>query len=145
MGRYGCRMTAYKVMELGALDTWQDFEGPIGKGKRFIDWDLETKYAGMSSNAADAGQSSPYWHTHSKEEELYIFLSGKGQMGVNDDVVDVEAGSVVRVSPGTWSSWRCMPDSPEQMRFLVVRAGGEQLPRIGHDATIDRERPLPWA
>ena len=138
-------MTAYKAMELGDLDTWQDVEGPLGKGKRFVDWDLEMKYMGMSTNAVDAGKSAPYWHSHSKEEEMYIFLAGKGQMGLNDEVVEVEAGTTVRVSPGTWSTWRALPDSPEQLRFLCVRAGGTELPRIGHDATIDRERPLPWA
>ena len=49
-------MTAYKVVELGDLSTWQDFEGPLGKGKRFAEFELETKYMGMSSNAADPGK-----------------------------------------------------------------------------------------
>ena len=138
-------MTEYKVVELGALDTWDEFEGPLGRGKRFAEFELETKYMGMSSNAADPGKSAPWWHFHSQEEELYIFLSGKGQMGLNDEVVDVEAGTTVRVSPGTWGTWRCLPDSPEQLRFIVMRAGGGDLPRVGHDATMDKERPLPWA
>ena len=105
-------MTEYKVVELGALDTWDEFEGPLGRGKRFAEFELETKYMGMSSNAADPGKSAPWWHFHSQEEELYIFLSGKGQMGLNDEVVDVEAGTTVRVSPAPGARGAACPTAP---------------------------------
>lgn len=35
-------------------------------------------------------------------------------------------GSVVRVGQNVWRTWRARPDSAEQLRWLCIRAGGEQ-------------------
>ena len=37
---------------------------------------------------------------HSVLEEMYVFLARDGQMGLDDDIVDVSAGTVVRVGQG---------------------------------------------
>ena len=81
----------------------------------------------MTANAYEPGEEAGYWHTHSEIEELYVFLSGTGQMGLDDDIVDVGPGSVVRVGQGVWRTWRSLPDSPGQLRWLCIRAAGEQL------------------
>ena len=144
-GRNRGGMSAYEVVEMGGLDEWQNYEGTFGPGKRFVDKDLAVEFVGMSANAVDGGREAPFWHKHAKVEELYIFLAGQGQMGLNDEVVDVQAGTTVRVPAGTWSTWRALPDSPEQLRWVCVRGGGEPLADIGRDAEIDRDRPAPWA
>lgn len=138
-------MSAYEVIEMGGLDAWHEFAGGTTPGKRFVDKELPLQNVGMSANAAEPGSRAPFWHTHEKLEELYVFLAGNGQMGLNDDVVDVQAGTTVRVPPGTWSTWRALPDSPEQLRWLCIRAGGAALSDIGRDGALDRERPAPWA
>jgi hypothetical protein len=65
-------------------------------------------------------------------------------MGLNDDVVDVKAGSIVRVSPETWITWRCDPREAGQLQWICVRAGGTELPQFPNDATRDMERAMPW-
>ena len=138
-------MSGYEILQLGAFDAWSDAVTATGaKGKRFVDQDMSTQYIGMSANAAAPGEGAPGWHTHSQLEEVYIFLQGHGQMGLDDDVIDVRPGSVVRVGQGVWRVWRCSPDSPEDLRMMCIRSGGDALADIPKDSERDLERPKPW-
>ena len=60
------------------------------------------QYIGMTANALEPGEEAGYWHTHSHVEELYVFLGGTGQMGLDDDLVEVGPGTVVRVGQNVW-------------------------------------------
>jgi mannose-6-phosphate isomerase-like protein (cupin superfamily) len=102
------------------------------------------QFIGMTANALTPGEEAGYWHTHTRVEELYVFLEGRGQMGLDDDVVDVGPGSVVRVGQNVWRTWRALPDSEGELRWLCIRAGGEALPHIPDDSSRDPERPMPW-
>ncbi len=137
-------MTDYDVLDIGALDTWTDFAG-AAPGKRFVDREIDAQYIGMSSNGLAPGGQAPFWHTHRQLEEMYVFLAGEGKFALDDEVVDVRAGTVVRVSPGVWRAWHCTPDSPEPLRWLCIRAGGDTLAGIGRDGERDPERPQPWS
>ncbi|GAA3753639.1 hypothetical protein GCM10022240_03240 [Microbacterium kribbense] len=137
-------MSGYDVTQLGALNTWQDFAGERSTGKHFVDKELSTQYLGMSANGIQPGEQAFGWHTHSQHEEVYVFLTGRGQMGLDDDVIDVQPGTVVRVGQDVWRIWRALPDSPEPLRWLCIRSGGDTLAGIGHDGGRDSERPLPW-
>ena len=64
-----------------------------------------------TANALEPGEEAGYWHSHSRIEELYVFLGGQGEMGLDDDIVQVSEGSVVRVGQGVWRTWRAVPDS----------------------------------
>jgi mannose-6-phosphate isomerase-like protein (cupin superfamily) len=98
----------------------------------------------MTANAFEPGEEAGYWHSHARVEELYVFLAGRGQMGLDDDIVDVGPGTAVRVGQGVWRTWRATPDSPEQLRWLCIRAGGTELPHLPDDSTRDNDRPSPW-
>ena len=142
-------MSAYEVLNVGAPNQWRDFFGGFRPetsrdGRRVVDKEMDMQYIGMTVNALVAGEEAGYWHKHSQVEEVYIFLNGHGQMGLNDDLVEVTAGSVVRVSPETWITWRCKPDSIEQLQWICVRAGGTELPDSPDDATKDTDRKMPW-
>jgi len=142
-------VTDYQVLEMGGLDEWREHFGGFRPttsrdGRRVVDHDLTMQYIGMTANAFEPGEEAGYWHTHDRVEELYVFLAGRGQMGLDDEVVDVGPGTVVRVGQGVWRTWRSVPDSPEQLRWLCIRAGGHELPHLPDDATRDEERPSPW-
>jgi len=102
------------------------------------------QYIGMSANALEPGEEAGYWHAHSRVEELYVFLEGSGQMGLDDDLVEVAAGTVVRVGQGVWRTWRARPDSPGQLRWLCIRAGAEELPHLPDDSSRNPGKPFPW-
>lgn len=142
-------MSDYEAVEIGALDQWREHFGGFAPsrsrdGRRVVDHELTMTYIGMTANALLPGEEAGYWHTHARIEELYVFLGGAGQMGLDDDVVDVAEGSVIRVGPGVWRTWRALPDSPGELRWLCIRAGGEQLPHLPDDGTRDTDRAMPW-
>ena len=65
-------------------------------------------FGGESVNATGAefsfqcfapGAETGFLHTHKKHEELYFFLSGKGEFQVDDTIFPIQEGSVVRVAP----------------------------------------------
>lgn len=143
-------MSAYEVLQIGAPDAWRDFFGGFTPessraGRRIVDMELPTQFIGLSANAYEPGESVDYWHRHNTMEELYVFLAGHGQMALDDDVVDVAPGTIVRVGQGVWRMWRCVPDSPEQLRWMCIRSGGGLLKDVSHDGDLDRDRPAPWA
>lgn len=143
-------MSDYELTSIGALDQWRRHFGGFDEsrsrdGRRVVDHELTMQYIGMTANALLPGEQAGYWHSHAKVEELYVFLDGRGQMGLDDDVVDVEAGSVVRVGQGVWRTWRACPDSPGELRWLCIRSGGERLPHMPDDSTRDTERAMPWS
>lgn len=142
-------MSNYEVIQIGALDEWRDFYGGFRPessrdGRRVVDHELTMQYIGMTANALEPGEEAGYWHIHHRIEELYVFLEGRGQMGLDDEVVDVGPGSVVRVGQEVWRTWRASPDSPGQLRWLCIRAGGVELPGFPDDAERGPDRPMPW-
>jgi mannose-6-phosphate isomerase-like protein (cupin superfamily) len=109
-----------------------------------IDHEINTEVIGFTATAYEPGEEAGYWHSHSELEEVYVFLEGEGQMGLDDEVVDVHPGTVVHVGTGVMRTWRCKPDSPAQLRWLCIRAGGGPLKAIPDDAHPIRDIPMPW-
>ena len=130
-------MSEYKVTELGSIDQWA--------GKNFIQGELGADTVGISVNATEPGDSSPFWHSHAESEEIYIVLDGQGEISVGDDTVELKAGTVVRVAPDSKLALRALPESATPLKWLCVRSGANTIEAIGNDATLDRETPFPWA
>lgn len=144
-------MSDYEVTQIGAPTEWRGHFGGFDAqrsrdGRRVIDHELTMQFIGLTANALAPGEEAGYWHAHAhaKIEELYVFLAGAGQMGLDDDIVEVEVGTVVRVGQGVWRTWRARPDSPGELRWLCIRAGGEALPHFPDDSRRDPDRPMPW-
>jgi mannose-6-phosphate isomerase-like protein (cupin superfamily) len=105
---------------------------------------MKNQFIGLTVNALEPGEEAGYWHTHSEIEELYIFIAGQGQMGLDEDVVEVSAGTVVRVGQNVMRTWRAKPEAGEQLRWLCVRAGGTELPEFPNDAQVITDKAMPW-
>ena len=105
---------------------------------------MDTEIIGFTANAFEPGEQAGYWHSHSKLEEVFLFLEGEGQMGLDDEVVDVKAGTVIHVPVGVMRTWRCKPGSPTQLRWLCIRAGEGPLEAIPTDAEAIWDLPMPW-
>ena len=142
-------VTDYQVLEIGGLDDWRSHHGGFRPessrdGRRVVDHELAMQYIGLTANALEPGEEAGYWHRHAQVEELYVFLAGHGQMGLGDDLVAVGPGTVVRVGQGVWRTWRCAPDSAQQLRWLCIRAGGHELPHLPDDSERAVDRDMPW-
>jgi mannose-6-phosphate isomerase-like protein (cupin superfamily) len=60
---------------------------------------------------AQTGGKGSYGHRHKTQEEIYFVAEGTLQFKLGDEVVDVPAGTVVRISPEVWRSvWNEGPD-----------------------------------
>jgi mannose-6-phosphate isomerase-like protein (cupin superfamily) len=142
-------MSKYTVTHIGPLDSWRDNLGGFipettRRGRRVVDHELGGGVIGMTATAYEPGEQAGYWHSHSKLDELYVFLEGEGQMGLGDEVLDVSPGTIVQVGTGVMRTWRCKPDSPTQLRWLCIRAGQVPLPAIPDDAEAITDIPMPW-
>ena len=136
-------MSDYKVVEVGPLSDWADLAG-VAPGKTFVEGDLGAESIGISVNSTEPGATSPFWHTHSELEEIHVFLEGDGEMALDDEVIPVGPGTIVRVGPDVWRGLRALPDSEVPLKWLCIRGGEGTLASIGNDAEIDKERPWPW-
>lgn len=74
----------------------------------------------ISLSVIPPGGEIPFFHTHKKNEEAYIILSGEGDFQVDDDSFPIKNGSVVRVA--THGKRNMRNTSAEPMRYIVVQA-----------------------
>ena len=88
----------------GSFSQLNDYVLPVApgmeiQGKVFMGQTLQTTGAEISFQSFAPGKETGFLHTHQTHEELYIFVSGKGEFQVDGQVFPVGEGSVVRVAP----------------------------------------------
>jgi mannose-6-phosphate isomerase-like protein (cupin superfamily) len=67
---------------------------------------------------AQTGGKGSYGHRHKTQEELYLVISGTLQFKLDDEVVDVPSGTVVRVAPETVRSvWN---EGPADVELVIA-------------------------
>jgi mannose-6-phosphate isomerase-like protein (cupin superfamily) len=65
-----------------------------------------------------SGGKGGYGHRHKTQEEVYFVIGGELQFKLDDEVIDVPAGTAVRVAPGTVRSvWN---ERPEEAELVIV-------------------------
>ena len=61
--------------------------------------DLDAEATGLAYHVVKPGKRQGFGHRHAKAEEIYVVLSGRGRMKLDDEIVDVEAFDAIRVAP----------------------------------------------
>ncbi|HEV3162455.1 MAG TPA: cupin domain-containing protein [Isosphaeraceae bacterium] len=89
------------------------------QGKLFLKAPLGLTGAEVSLNVMPPGRAIPFLHKHKQNEELYIFIKGRGQVQVDGEVIDVAEGTVIRMSPTAVRSWRNHSD--QDLIYIVVQ------------------------
>ncbi|HTD87997.1 MAG TPA: cupin domain-containing protein [Candidatus Binatia bacterium] len=94
----------------------------IGKvpGKLFLKDPLRLTGMEVSLGVIPAGHGTPFQHAHRNNEELYIFVKGRGQFMVDGEIMEIQEGTVVRVAPDGARAWR--NNSTEDLHYIVVQA-----------------------
>ncbi|HEX3279330.1 MAG TPA: cupin domain-containing protein [Thermoleophilaceae bacterium] len=82
---------------------------------------------------AQTGGKGSYGHRHKTQEEIYFVAEGTLQFKLGDEVIDVPAGTVVRIAPQAWRSvWNEGPEDAVLIMCSVKSADPagdtEQLP-----------------
>lgn len=88
------------------------------------------------------GTETGFLHTHRTHEELYFFLSGRGEFQVDGKCFPVGEGSVVRVAPAGRRSVRNNGSEPLVMLCVQYR-GGTFTAEDATDGNILQE-PVRW-
>lgn len=88
------------------------------------------------------GTETGFLHTHRTHEELYFFLSGRGEFQVDGECFPVGEGSVVRVAPEGRRSVRNNGSEPLMMLCVQYR-GGTFTAEDATDGNILQE-PVRW-
>ena len=116
----------YTVRTLAdAPDVLGDYPGEM----HMLTYALESEQVALTYRRmpAQTGGKGSYGHAHKSQEELYLVLSGTLQFKLGDDVVDVPAGTAVRVPPETWRSvWNNEPEDAELIIISKRVEGGSQ-------------------
>jgi mannose-6-phosphate isomerase-like protein (cupin superfamily) len=115
----------YTVFQAGPIDSWKSHTfrvpefGLSREGTQFLRGPLGLKGAEVSVNVFKPGQAMPISHRHQVNEELYLFLSGTGEMLVEGKVIPLTAGTCVRCGPRVARDWR--NNGTEDLVFVVLQ------------------------
>lgn len=142
--RKGTNFTAYKS---GARKDWPAHTvtlpglGDI-PGKHFLKDMLGLTGCEISINSMAPGAGMPIYHQHQENEEVYIFIQGKGQVQVDGEVIEVQEGSIVRIAPNGERIWR--NNSNEPLLYIIIQTREKSLNQYGlGDATVP-EKAVAW-
>ena len=90
------------------------------EGKQFVRDPIGATSCEISFGSLPTGAAVPFFHSHKENEENYIILSGAGKFQVDDNVVDIAEGSVIRVATNCDRNLRCT--SAEPMAYICIQA-----------------------
>lgn len=116
----------FSAISVGALNELGDYVLELGPeikipGKVFGGAALGATGGEFSFQVFQPGTESDFLHTHKNHEELYFFLSGKGEFQVDGEVFPIAEGSVVRVNPAGKRSVRNNGTTPLVMLCVQYR------------------------
>ena len=74
---------------------------------------LECENCGISYIRLAPGFRQPIGPSHKVQEEVYVLVGGSARVKLDDDVVELEQWTAVRVAPGTMRSFEAGPDGAE--------------------------------
>lgn len=92
--------------------------------------------AEISINNLPAGAKVPFVHSHKKNEEIYVILSGKGKAIIDGETVELAAGDWVRISPTAKRQFAATRDS--SISFACIQVKENSLEGYtGNDAVVE--------
>lgn len=144
--RNGTNYTSASLGEFAGLDNFK-FAHPAlpfeVEGKVFLNSLLGLTSAEISINKLPPKASMPFHHKHQNNEEIYIFIKGTGEFRVDDQLIPIGEGTVVRVAPDGVRCWRNL--STEPLYYIVVQApaGGYGNAKTIEDGKAVR-KPVHW-
>lgn len=90
------------------------------EGKQFVKDATGASSCEISFGTLPKGVAVPFFHSHKANEENYIILSGSGKFQVDDQVFDINEGSVIRVATNCDRNLKCTSDEP--MCYICIQA-----------------------
>jgi mannose-6-phosphate isomerase-like protein (cupin superfamily) len=80
---------------------------------RYVREDVGAERVGLSWYRMNPGRRTGFGHRHDEVEEIYVVLGGAGRVKLDDEVLDLRHGDIVRVAPETVREFEGGPDGME--------------------------------
>jgi mannose-6-phosphate isomerase-like protein (cupin superfamily) len=123
-------MSDYTKINFADLD-----DSAAGRGydleARFARKHIGSEHLGVTRFRYGAGVRPPYGHHHREQEEVYVVTGGSGRVRLNDEILDVSEGDVVRVAPHVI---RAFEGGPEGLELIAV---GNDRPEGGDGELVE--------
>ncbi len=74
---------------------------------------LGSRIVGVSRETLAPNFRVPFGHRHRDQEEVYFVLRGSGRIKIEDEILDLSQGDLVRIGPGVWRNTEAGPDGIE--------------------------------
>jgi mannose-6-phosphate isomerase-like protein (cupin superfamily) len=135
----------FTVADLGKLSDLNRFSFKLPsrsvevEGKLFINQLADLTSCEISFNKLPANTAIPFYHKHKQNEEIYLFIQGRGEFQIDGKVFPVSEGTVVRVDPDGERTLR--NNSEEDLLYIVIqaRANSYEGHTISDGVAIDKK------
>ncbi len=113
-------MAGFTIVNLKEVeDLAPKFGFSPGLESRFARVALELENSGLSYFKIAPKFRQPFGHKHTKQEEVYVLISGNARIKLEEEVVEMKPWDAVRVTPETM---RCLEGGPEGAEIIVLGA-----------------------
>jgi mannose-6-phosphate isomerase-like protein (cupin superfamily) len=96
----------------------------------------------VSVNRLPAGESLPFVHAHKKNEEVYLFIKGKGFFWMDGEAFEVREGTAVKVTPAGGRSLKA--DENEDLYYICIQAQEHSLTQATREDGIMLDVKVDW-
>jgi mannose-6-phosphate isomerase-like protein (cupin superfamily) len=80
---------------------------------------LGCENSGVSYEWLAPGYRQPFGHRHKRQEEIYVLVSGSMRAKLDDDIVELQPWSALRIAPDTM---RALEAGPEGAELIAIGA-----------------------
>lgn len=132
----------FSVVEAGPFSSLLSMSKDPIPGKYFLKDRLGLTGMEVSLNQLPEGGSIPFYHTHRENEELYLFIGGRGQFQVDGHIFEVKEGTAIRVSPEGERTLR--NNGSGDLYFIVIQAQAGSLRQWVEKDGVILDKPVTW-
>lgn len=121
-------MASYTKKNLRELDDLAVKHGfSENQEMRVAHGDLGAEQTGVSFQIVKPGKRHAFGHRHKEAEEIYVVLSGKGKVRLDEEIVEVEPLDAIRISPPVSRAFEAGSEGLELLVFSPRYEGDAEL------------------
>ena len=113
------------------LDELEDKAAKHGVGEfqeaRFPGVDLGLEASALAHLRVRPGKRQPFAHRHKQAEEVHFVISGGGRVKLDDEIVEVGSGDMIRVGAAVTRMFEAGPDGLEYVVFSPRHEGDAEI------------------
>lgn len=120
-------VAGYTLTNLREAKNMAAEHGITDQEARFPRTDLDVDALGIALIKVKPGKRQPFAHRHNEAEEVYVVLSGSGQIKLDDETVELTELDAVRMDPEVTRGIEAGPDGIEFLAFGPRHEGDSEI------------------